>query len=102
MSISKTRGWALAAVVGVLVVCILSGVACVAAQPVMLQWPMGFGYVMSVCFVLRGPPQAQVGVEWVSPFISSALPPFGGPAAGCYVVPWLPLLPPRGAILFPP
>jgi hypothetical protein len=98
----KTRSWALAVVAGVLAVCILACAACAVSQPAMQRWPLGFGYVMSFCVVLQGPPQAQVGVRWVSPFISSAVPPFGGPANGCYMVPWLPFLPPRGAIVFPP
>src|SRR5262245_3654889 len=99
---SNTGRWALAVVSGVVVVCLLSCVVCVAAQPTIQQWPMGFGYTMTFCFVSMGPPKPQMGVKWVSPFISSALPPFGAVTSACYTTPYLPFLPQRGELLYPP
>ena len=97
---SQTSRWALAVVSGVLGMCLLACVACAVAQPAIQQWPLGFGYSMTFCFI--GPPDPQVGVKWASPYISSAQPPFGGASAGCYTTPYLPFLPQRGELLFPP
>ena len=86
----------------VLAVCLASSAACVASQSQLLRLPLPFGYMMSVCGYARPAPARQMGIVWMSPYFSAAIPPFGGPANGCLIVPWLPILPQRGELVFPP
>lgn len=74
--------------------------ACVAAPIVVPHLPLPFGYVMSVCAVWQTAPRFQTGVYWASPYFSAVLP-GTPPAAGCVAMPWLPMLPQRGSLLFP-
>jgi hypothetical protein len=98
--LSEPRRNQLFVVVGVIVaLCLASSAVCVAGQPLMLSGRLPFGYVMSVCVVFRTTPILQFGVFWMSPFLSSVVPPFGGVANGCLIVPWLPFLPQRGELL---
>jgi hypothetical protein len=99
---NQSGRWALAVVSGVVVMCLLACVTCAVAQPAMQQWPLGIGYSMTWCLLFGGPPTGQVGVKWASPYLSSVLPPFGGASAGCYTTPYLPFLPQRGELVFPP
>jgi hypothetical protein len=66
----------------------------------MLSGRLPFGYVMSFCGVFRTAPVLLFGVYWMSPFLSSVVPPFGGLGAGCLIVPWLPFLPQRGELIY--
>jgi hypothetical protein len=100
--LSEARRNQLFVVAGVLVaLCLASSAVCVASQPVILAWRVPMGYLMSVCAVFRTAPVPQYGVVWQSPLLSSVVPPFGGLAAGCLIVPWLPFLPQRGALIYP-
>jgi hypothetical protein len=76
-----------------------AAVACVAAPIVVPHLPLPFGYVMSVCAVWQTAPRFQAGIYWASPYFSAVMPNMP-PAVGCIRVPWLPLLPQRGGILF--
>ena len=85
----------------VLALCLAAGVGCAASQPYLVSNPLPFGYVVTFCGVTTATPRFQMGVGWASPYFSAALPPFGGPGAGCVTVPWLPILPQRGSLLIP-
>jgi hypothetical protein len=85
----------------VLAVCLAASAACVASQSFILRLPVPFGYLMTVCGVYQTQPKFQLGLVWTSPYISSVIPPFGGPAAGCFTIPWAPWLPQRGSLLAP-
>jgi hypothetical protein len=85
----------------VLALCLASSAVCVASQTLLLRLPLPFGSVMSVCGVFETRPVWRVGVWWMSPLLSSALPPFGGVSNGCLIVPWLPVLPQRGEVIVP-
>jgi hypothetical protein len=98
----RRRGQAVVLVGVVVALCLAAGAICAASQPVVLSWPLPFGYVMSVCAVFSTTPVLEFGLFWMSPFFSSALPPHGGLAAGCLAVPWLPMLPQRGEWLYSP
>lgn len=95
------RNYALLTMGVVLALCLATSAVCVASQSFMLSLPLPFGYLMSVCGVYRTQPQFQMGLTWASPFLSAAYPPYGGPGNGCLIVPWLPVLPQRGALLVP-
>lgn len=95
------RNIALVSVGVVLALCLATSAVCVVSQRFMLSLPVPFGYLMSVCGVYRTQPTLQVGLTWASPFLSSVVPPYGGPAGGCFTVPWLPVLPQRGAVVVP-
>ena len=84
-----------------LAVCLAGSALCVLSQSLMTQLPVPFGYLMSVCGVYRTQPSFQMGLTFASPFLSSAYPPYGGPGHGCYLIPWLPVLPQRLALLVP-
>jgi hypothetical protein len=88
----------------VLALCLASSALCVAGQALMgsAPLPLPFGYVTSVCVVRQTTPRVQIGVRWMSPLLSSVLPPYGGLANGCVIVPWLPGLPQQGALVGPP
>lgn len=96
------RGWPLLIASAALGLCLLAGLACVGLQPGPGAWPMGFGHVMTVCGVAQLRPKVKLGVTWVSPFVSSALPPFHQPSTLCWTMRWLPVLPQRGQMLIPP
>jgi hypothetical protein len=100
--LSEPRRNQLFVVVGVIVaLCLATSAVCVAGQSVALRLPLPFGYLMSVCAVFRTTPALQFGFFWMSPFLSSVVPPFGGVQAGCFIVPWLPILPQRGEFVYP-
>jgi hypothetical protein len=97
----ERRRTLLATVVGlVLVMCLASTAVCVASPLVLPRLPMPFGTMMSVCAVFQSAPRFRLGVTWNSPFLSSAPPP-APPALRCTLIPWLPALSQRGAIIFP-
>jgi hypothetical protein len=92
----------MATVVGlVLVICLASTALCVAGPLMLPRLPLPFGTIMGVCAAFQATPRLQVGVTWNSPFLSSA-PPQTTPAIACTTIPWLPMLPQRGAIIFSP
>ncbi len=89
-------------VVGVmLALCLATSAVCVASQSFMTDLPLPFGYLMSVCGVFRTQPPVQMGLMWGSPLFSATFPPYGGPANGCYIIPWLPVLPQSGSLALP-
>jgi hypothetical protein len=99
--LSQQRRNQLVVVIGVIAaLCLASSAVCTAGQALMLGGRLPFGYVMSVCVVFRTAPVLQFGVFWMSPYLSSVVPPFGGPAAGCLILPWLPFLPQRGEFMY--
>jgi hypothetical protein len=101
--LSEARRNQLFVVVGVIVaLCLASSGVCVAGQSFMLGGRVLFGYVMSVCAVFQTTPALMFGVYWMSPFLSSVVPPFGGLGAGCLLVPWLPILSQRGELMYRP
>jgi hypothetical protein len=59
-----------------------------------------FGYVLDVCVGVITVPRFQVGVTWISPYMST-LPPVFLQNQACATVPWLPFLPQRGGFAFP-
>jgi len=100
--LTRRQGNSVVVVVGVvLALCLASSAVCVASQSFMLSLPLPFGYLMTMCGVFTTTPSFQMGLTWMSPFFSAAIPPFGGPGGGCLTVPWLPVLPQRGALLTP-
>ncbi len=95
------RNYLVVAVAVVLALSLASSAVCVTGPRFIARLPLPFGYLMSVCGVYRAQPQLQLGLTWASPFLSSMVPPYGGPGGGCYSLPWLPVLPQRGSLLIP-
>ena len=58
-------------------------------------------YVVDVCVGVNTGPSFQVGLTWIAPYMSS-MPPVMLQNPACALVPWPPLLPPRGGLAFPP
>ena len=88
--------------VGVIVALCLAGSAVCAVTPtIMSRTALPFGYSMSVCYVWSTTPRFQAGIVWMSPFLSSVSP-LGMLGRGCRLFPWLPFLPQRGELVFPP
>jgi hypothetical protein len=100
MQLEPRRAALLAAVLAGLVasVCCLGLLAFNFSAP---RTTVAFGYSVQVCVGVNTIPRLQLGVNWISPLMSS-LPPVLLQNPSCAIVPWLPFLPQRGGFTFPP
>jgi hypothetical protein len=58
------------------------------------------GYVTHMCVGFNLQPRVQIGLSWISPYMSS-LPPVMLQNPYCALLPWLPVLPQRGGLALP-
>jgi hypothetical protein len=84
----------------VLALFLASTALCIASPLVLLRLQLPFGYMMGVCAVFQSAPRLQMGLTWTSPFFSAVFP-TPAPPIGCTIIPWLPVLPQRGELVFP-
>jgi hypothetical protein len=86
-----------------LVLCVSSCGLLWAAQLWLPASGLPFGYQVEICAGVNTVDRPQVGIAWISPFMSSLPGPvFFWPARICGHIPWLPFFPPRGGFVFPP
>ena len=88
-------------IIGTVVLLAVCMLYCVVAVAVPRGWSGGpMGYVVEACVGTNALARFQVGVTWISPYMST-LPPVFLQNQACATVPWLPFLPQRGGFAFP-
>lgn len=63
-------------------------------------WPIGYTVYACADAARTGGPRLEVA--WSVPQLMSSIVPGSPPRPGCAFLPWLPMLPPTGRLLFPP
>lgn len=97
----KRRNQLYLVVGAVVALCLACSVVGLVTPTIMTRTAVPFGYSVSVCYVWNTAPRFQAGIVWMSPFLSSVTP-LGQLGRGCRLYPWLPFLPQRGELVFPP